>query len=66
MTQLTVINLNPNEYTEGLHYYPFAVNLDRIMGICNTLKGAQATCVEIATEMKKGFRLKEMLNFNAL
>ena len=38
---------------------------------CNTvdiyqisLKGTEATCVEIATEMKKFFRLKDMLNFN--
>ena len=30
------------------------------------LKGAGATCVEIATEMKKCFRLKDMLNFNIL
>ena len=38
---------------------------------CNTvdiyqisIKGTEATCVEIATEMKKFFRLKDMLNFN--
>ena len=29
-----------------------------------TLKGAEETSVEIATEMKKCFRLKDMLNFN--
>ena len=28
--------------------------------------GAEATCVEIATEMQKYFRLKDMLNFNVL
>ena len=28
------------------------------------LKGAEATCVNIATEMKKGLRLEDMLNFN--
>ena len=32
-----LINLYPNEYNEGLHYYPFAVNVDRCMGSCNTL-----------------------------
>ena len=32
----TVINLHPNEYTEGLHYYSFVVNLDRCVGRCNT------------------------------
>ena len=31
-----------------------------------TFKHAEATCVEIATEMKKCFRLKDMLNFNIL
>ena len=30
------------------------------------LKSAEATCVMIATEMKKCFRLKDMLNFNVL
>ena len=28
------------------------------------VKGPEATCVEIATEMKKCFRLKDMLTFN--
>ena len=28
------------------------------------VKGPEATCVEIATEMKKCFRLKDTLNFN--
>ena len=28
--------------------------------------GAEATCAEIATEMQKCFRLKDMLNFNVL
>ena len=37
MIQLTLINLNPNEYTQGLRYYSFAVNLDRSIGSCNTL-----------------------------
>ena len=29
-------------------------------------KEAEATCVEIAIEMKKYFRLKDTVNFNAL
>ena len=29
MIQPTLISLHPNEYTQGLLYYPFAVNLDR-------------------------------------
>ena len=36
MTQLTIINLHPNEYTQRLPYYPFVVNLDRCVGNCNT------------------------------
>ena len=30
------------------------------------IKGVEATCVNIATEMKNSFRLKDMLNFNVL
>ena len=29
MIQPTLIDLHPDEYTVGLRYYPFAVNLDR-------------------------------------
>ena len=36
-TKLTIVNLHPNEHTQGLHYYPFAVNLDKFIGSCNTL-----------------------------
>ena len=35
-TQPIIINLHPNEYTQGLLYYPFAINLDRCIGSCNT------------------------------
>ena len=37
ITQPTLINLYPNEYTQGLHYYPFVVNLGRCVGNCNTV-----------------------------
>ena len=33
MIQPTVINLHPNEYSQELHYYPFAVKLDRCVVI---------------------------------
>ena len=36
-TQPTLVNLHLNEYTQGLCYYLFAVNLDRYVGSCNTL-----------------------------
>ena len=32
MIQPTLTNLHPNEYSQELHYYPFAVNLDRCVG----------------------------------
>ena len=37
MTQPTLINLHPNEYSQQFHYYPFAVKLDRSVGSCKTL-----------------------------
>ena len=37
MIQPTLINLHLNEYTKGLYYYSFTVNLDRCVGSCNTL-----------------------------
>ena len=36
--QPTLINSHPNEYVQGLQYYPFAINLDRYVESCNTLK----------------------------
>ena len=35
--QPTLINLHPNEYSQELYYYPFAVKIDRCIGSCNTL-----------------------------
>ena len=37
MTQPTLINSHPSEYSQGLHYYQFAVNLDRCFRSGNTL-----------------------------
>ena len=37
MTQPTLINLHSDEYSQGLHYYPFVVNLVRCVGSHNTL-----------------------------
>ena len=36
-TRATLIHLHPNEYSQRLHYYPFAINLDRLVGSCNIL-----------------------------
>ena len=35
--QGTLINLYPNGYSQELHDYPFAVNLERCVASCNTL-----------------------------
>ena len=37
MTQPTLTNLHLNEYSQELHYYPFAFNLDRCVVKCNAL-----------------------------
>ena len=37
MCSSTLINLHPKEYGHKLHYYSFAVNLERCTGSCNTL-----------------------------
>ena len=37
MTQPTLINSHPNEFSQELHSYPFVVNLDRCVESCNTL-----------------------------
>ena len=37
MTQPTLTNLYPNKYSRQLHYYQFAVKLDRCVGSCNIL-----------------------------
>ena len=43
----TLINLHPNEYIQGLHYYQFAVNLDS----CNTLNDlSNKVCVKYKKE----------------
>ena len=34
---LNIINLHLNEYNQQLHYYPFAVKLNKCLRSCNTL-----------------------------
>ena len=49
--QPTLINLHPNEYSQELHYYPFAVKLDRCVGSWNTLNDlSNKVCVPNKTE----------------
>ena len=47
----TLINLHPNEYSQKLHYYLFAVKLDRRVGGCNNLNDiSNKVCVPNKTE----------------
>ena len=49
--QFTVINLNPNEYSQERHYYSFTVKLNRCVGSCNTLNElSNKVCVSNKTE----------------
>ena len=48
---LLLINLHLNEYCQKFHYCPFAVNLDRCVGSCNTLNDlSNKLCVPSKTE----------------
>ena len=49
--QPTFINLHPKEYNQELHYYPFIVNLERIVESSNTLNDlSYKVCVPNKTE----------------
>ena len=51
MTQPTLIKLNPNEYSQELHYYPFGNNLDRCVGSSNSINGlSNKVCTPSKTE----------------
>ena len=51
MTQATLINLHPNEYSQEFHYYPFSIKLDRCVGSCNTVNDLfNKVCVPNKTE----------------
>ena len=51
MTQPTLINLHVSECSRELHYYPFAVNLDRCAESCNTLDDPSSrVCARNETE----------------
>ena len=39
ITQHTIVNLHPNEYSHRSHYYPSAVKVNRYVGSCTTLNG---------------------------
>ena len=54
MTQPTLINLQPNEYSQDFYYYPFAVKLYRCVESFNTLNNLSN---KICVPKKKNRRL---------
>ena len=51
MIHHTFINFHSNDYNEELHYYPFAVKLDRCVGSCNALNDlSNKVCVPNGVE----------------
>ena len=51
MSQLTLISLHPNQYSQEFHYYPFAVKLNRCVESCETLNDfSNKVCVPNKTE----------------
>ena len=54
MIYTNLINLHPNEYSQELHYYHFAVKLDNCVASCNTLNDlSKRICV---TKQNKRFK----------
>ena len=52
MIQPSLINLHSNEYNQELHYYSFAVKLDKCVEKCNTLNDlSNKVCVINKTEV---------------
>ena len=45
IARTTLIDLNPDEYSQGLCHYPFMVNLDKSNGNCNALDDPSGKCV---------------------
>ena len=52
MTQPTLVNSHPNEYSQWLSYYPFAVNLDRFREVAILLMIYQIVCTPKKTRIK--------------
>ena len=48
-----IINLHPKKYGQVLRYYLFVVDLDRCMGICNTLSVIDFVPGKIKVENKR-------------
>ena len=67
MTQPTLINPHPDEYTKGLRYYQFAVKLDRCARICNTLNDlSNRVDIPNKTYFKYDYRNKWIKSINKI
>ena len=52
-----------NEYSQGLHYYPFVVNLDRCVASCSTLNYlSNRVCIPNKTEHLHAFNMITEIN----
>ena len=52
-----------NEYSQGLHYYPFVVNLDRCVASCSTLNYlSNRVCIPNETEHLHAFNMITEIN----
>ena len=54
MTQPTLINLHPNEYSQALRYYPFVVNLNRYLELAILL---MTYPLSICSKLNRRFKL---------
>ena len=59
MARATLIDLNHDEYNQGLYYYPFMVNLDRSNESCNTFYDLSS---KIAVQNKIVFNMITEIN----
>ena len=51
ITRPTLIDLNSDEYNQGLRYYSFIINLNRCNGSCNALdKPSSRMCIANKTK----------------
>ena len=65
MTQHTLISLHPNEYSQDLHYYLFAVKLDRCVGGFNTFNDLSKQNIRFKSKrVQRDHRSKRIENIN--
>lgn len=51
MTRLSLTDLNPDGYNQGLHHYPFIIRIDRRDEICNTADDPSGRILPDKTKM---------------